>query len=88
MEGMECVDRENVAPVLGEVLNGGESCIANGRCWEAQEGDASTVSVRGRLGACITYWEEVLYSYLIRRWMPCVEGCRQLGSNQCLGQGL
>ena len=27
MEGMECVDRENVAPVLGEVLNGGESCI-------------------------------------------------------------
>ena len=59
MEGMECVDRENVSP---EVLNGGESSIANSRCWEAQEGDASTVSVRGRLGACITYWEEVLYA--------------------------
>ena len=53
MESMECVDRENVTPDLGEVLNG-ESSIANSRCWEAQEGDASTVS------ACITYWEEVL----------------------------
>ena len=44
------------------MLNGGESCIAHSRCWEAQEGDASTVSVRGRLDACITYWEEVLYA--------------------------
>ena len=60
MESMECANKENVAPDLGEVLNGEESCISNSRCWEAQEGDASTVSVRGRLGACIMYWEEVL----------------------------
>ena len=58
IEGMECVDREKVAPDLGEVLNVGESS----RCWKAQEGEASTVSVRGCLGACITYSEEVLYA--------------------------
>ena len=32
----------------------------SGRCWEVQEGETSTFSVRGRLCNCLVYWEQVL----------------------------
>ena len=34
----------------------------HGRCWEVQEGDAGTFSVRGRLCNCVQYWEQVLHA--------------------------
>ena len=34
----------------------------HGRCWEVQEGDAGAFSVRGRLGNCVQYWEQVLHA--------------------------
>ena len=30
------------------------------RCWETQEKDAGTGSVRGHLGVCVSYWKQVL----------------------------
>ena len=63
--GMEGVDGVNVSPNMWEggenVSPGEDKCISNThRCWEVQEGDAGIGSVRGRLGACVSYWEEVL----------------------------
>ena len=62
---MEGVDGGDVSPYMwgsGEnVLPEEDKCISNTyRCWEAQEGDDGIGSVRGRLGACISYWEKVL----------------------------
>ena len=34
----------------------------SGRCWEVQEGEAGTISVRGRLCHCLVYWEQVLHA--------------------------
>ena len=30
------------------------------RCWETQEKDAGTCSVRGHLGVCVSYWKQEL----------------------------
>ena len=60
------VDGRNVSPNLGEygdehVSPGSDRFISNTyRYWETQEGDAGTGSVRGNLGACVSYWEQVL----------------------------
>ena len=34
----------------------------SGRCWEVQEGEARTISVRARLCHCLVYWEQVLHA--------------------------
>ena len=34
----------------------------SGRCWEVQEGEAGTISVRGRSCNCLVYWEQVLHA--------------------------
>ena len=33
-----------------------------GRCWEEQEGEAGSFSVRGRLRNCVEYWDQVLHA--------------------------
>ena len=33
-----------------------------GKCWEVQDGDTGTVSVRRRLSSCVTFWEQELHA--------------------------
>ena len=57
------------------MVPGEDKCISNTyRCWEVQEGDAGIGSVRGRLGACVLYWEEVLCApfHGCMGWLGCI----------------
>ena len=54
--GGECTKELTPDIVAGEGEGG------HGRCWEVQEGDAGAFSVRGRLGNCVQYWEQVLHA--------------------------
>ena len=64
-----CSEVGNVSPngveTVGEVTSSFGTCgdvEGCGRCWEVQDGDTGTVSVRGRLSSCVTFWEQKLHA--------------------------
>ena len=58
--GWECVVKTvgEITPSFG-TCGDVEGC---GRCLEVQDGDTGTISVRGRLSSCVTFWEQELHA--------------------------
>ena len=55
----------NGGETVGEVTPSFGTCgdvEGCGKCWEVQDGDTGTVSVRRRLSSCVTFWEQELHA--------------------------
>ena len=55
----------NGGETVGEVIPSFGTCgdvEGCGKCWEVQDGDTGTVSVRRRSSSCVTFWEQELHA--------------------------